>query len=122
MTPFLDHGYHLCVAKCNLGKFKLKACIPACFDTVGAPHSLQGHLIASRVTWHPYVLSLHYFDCLAFLISWSFNCRLLSQRMTSGSMNNSRSAALPATPTKSSGSEDLTPAFSQSMVRKTHLQ
>ena len=55
--------------------------------------------------------SLHYFDCLAFLVSWSFNCRLLSQTMTSRSTNNSRSAALSATPTTSSGSEDLTPAF-----------
>ena len=55
---------------------------------------------------------LHYFDCFAFLVFWSFNCRLLSQTMTSRSINNSRSAALSAPPTTSSGSEDLTPTFS----------
>ena len=49
---------------------------------------------------------------LAFLVFWSVNCPLLSQTMTSRSTNNSRSAALSATPTTSSGSEDLTPAFS----------
>ena len=52
---------------------------------------------------------LFLFDCLAFLVFWSFNCRLLSQTMTS------RSAALSATPTTSSGSEDLTLAFSSTV-------
>ena len=54
-------------AKCNLDKVKLMACISACFDTVGAPHSLQGHFIAWRVTWHPYVLS-HALSCFTTLI------------------------------------------------------
>ena len=97
------------MAKCNLGKVKLKARIPACFDTVGAPHSLQGHV--ASVCFVARTKSLHYFDCLAFLVFWSFNCRLLSQTMTSRSTYNSRSAALSA-PTTSSGSEDPTPAFS----------
>ena len=57
LIPHSSVPMSLNVAKCNLGKVKLKACIPACFDTVGAPHSLQGHPIACRAPWHLYVLS-----------------------------------------------------------------
>ena len=57
LTPHSSVPMGLNEAKCNLGKVKLKACIPACFDTVGAPHSLQGHLLACRAMWYSYVLS-----------------------------------------------------------------
>ena len=57
LIPHSSVPMSLNVAKCNLGKVKLKACISACFDTVGAPHSLQGHVasvcIVARTTLIP---------------------------------------------------------------------
>ena len=80
----------------------------------GPSYSLQGHIASVCIV--TCTKSLHYFACPAFLVSWSFNCRLSSQTTTSPSTNNSRSAALSATPTTSSGSEDLMPAFSSAAL------
>ena len=60
LIPHSSVPMSLNVAKCNLGKVKLKARIPACFDTVGAPHSLQGHV--ASVCFVARTKSLHYFD------------------------------------------------------------